>query len=128
MMLDDILNAHCIIEIQDEKYKFEFNHLAYATLEKETGKSIYWFYDEIVSGKNLMYTDLLCFVKVGLLKYHSQNEIEKLIEFLEQNIYYIQNIKDDLVITFITPLIVPDFIKNIKKKLQTKKKNKKLKN
>lgn len=126
-MLEDIFNESFIIDIDNKKYELEFNHFAYATLEKETKKSIYFFYDEIVSAKKLMYTDLLCLVKAGMLKHHSENEIEAIIKFLGGNIYHIQNIEYSLIMAFIKPLLAPSAIGNIKKKLQTKKKIKKLK-
>jgi len=126
-MLDDILNEYFVVEIDSKKYKLEFNHLAYATLEKETGKSIYFFYDELTSCKNLMYTDLLCLMKAGMLKLYSENEIDIVIEFLRENIHQIQNIKNNLLMAFVKPLLAPSVIVNIKKKVQPKMKTKKLK-
>ena len=127
-MLDDILNESFEVEIDGRKYNFEFDHLAYATLEKETGKSIYWFYDELISGKNLMYTDLLCLVNVALLKHHSKKEIDEVLVFFEGAVYKIQDIINDLIMAFIKPLMAPVVISNLKKKLLIKTKNKKLKN
>lgn len=127
-MFEDILNENFQVEIDDKKYKFEFNHLAYATLERETGKSIYLFYDELISGKNLFYTDLICFVKAGMIKHHTEDEIGTVVSFLEDNIYSVQHIKNDLLMAFFKPLIVPEFINHIKKKRQVKKKYKTLKN
>lgn len=127
-MLDDILNESFETEIDGRKYNFEFDHLAYATLEKETGKSIYWFYDELILGKNLMYTDLLCFVKVALLKHHSKKEIDEVMCFLENNSACLNALRKITYFLFMRPLFLPKSIKDIKKKLQSKKKNKKLKN
>ena len=80
-----------------------------------------------MNGKNLMYTDLLCLMKAGMLKLYSENEIDIVIEFLRENIHQIQNIKNNLLMAFVKPLLAPSVIVNIKKKVQPKMKTKKLK-
>jgi len=123
-MLDDIFNETFFVEIDNIKCKFEFNHFAYATLEKETEKSIYYFYEELILGKDLKLVDWFSFIRAGMLKNHSSNEIETVVNSLQESIYKIENIKNYLIMAFIKPLLPPEVIGKFKKKRQAIKKSK----
>ena len=128
-MLEDILNESFEIEIDGLKYKFEFDHLAYAILEKETGKSIYWFYDELILGQNVTFSDLFGFVKAAMKRHHSQDEIYAFQNKLREKPYVFNLAKGVLYMAFLAPLTPPEVFgmfkkKDSKKKPTTKKKSK----
>lgn len=128
-MLEDILNESFEIEIDGLKYKFEFDHLAYAILEKETGKSIYWFYDELILGKNVTFSDLFGFVNAAMKRHHSQEEIYAFQNKLREKPYVFNLVKGGLYTSFLVPLTPPEVFgmfkkKDSKKTRITKKKSK----
>lgn len=126
-MLKDILNDKHDVVVEGTKYSFEFDHAGYAALEKQTGKSIYEFYDTLMSTNNISYTESLSFVYTGLLKHHSTDEICRFQELLRNNPGIWNSIKEAVCSSFIVPLLPPEILRHVKKKVRAKagKKSKK---
>ena len=120
-MLEDILNNNCKIKIGEKTYTIEFDHCAYAALEKQTGKSIYEYYDKFLALDNIMYAEVFEFLQAGLIKHHSLKEIETAKKFIQKNPSAWNGIKDYVRFSFLMPLLPPEYMRNVKKKVPAKK-------
>lgn len=115
-MLQDILSGAQEVTVEGKNYSFEFDHYAYAALEKQTGKSIYEFYDELISKNNITYTHSCAFVRTGLIKHHSTDEICGFSDLLVQKPGIWHSIKEAVTTAFIVPLLPPEILLHTKKK------------
>lgn len=119
-MLEDILSNNRKVTIGEKEYTLEFDHCAYAALEKQTGKSIYEYYDKFLAFDNIKYAEVLEFLQVGLLKHHSSKEIDTVKKFVQKNPGIWNGIKDIVHFAFIVPLLPPEHMRSVKKKVPLK--------
>ncbi len=110
-MINDILNEPQKIEIEDKIYLFEFDHLALASLEKKTGKSIYEIYDNISCGGSLTFDGSLSLLTAGMMKHHSEKEIDVLKDRIKEYPGFFNIIKDSLFSAFIIPMMPPEILR-----------------
>lgn len=119
-MLEDVLSNNCKVTIGEKEYTIEFDHCAYAALEKQTGKSIYAYYDKFLAFDNVMYAEVLEFLQAGLLKHHSVKEIDMAKKLVQKNPGIWNGIKELVHFAFIMPLLPPESMRNVKKKVPAK--------
>ena len=124
-MINDILNEAQKVEIEDNTYLFEFDHLALAALEKDTQKSIYEIYNTIMEKKPLTLKDNISLLTAGMLKHHSEKEIDVLKNRIKEYPGFFNIIKDSLFSAFIIPMMPPEILRecSFKKKDQITEKN-----
>ncbi len=110
-MINDILNEPQKIEIEDKIYLFEFDHLALASLEKKTGKSIYEIYDNLLQKKPLTHKESIALLETGMFKHHSENEIEILKKRLIEYPGFFSVVKATLTMAFSLPMMPPEILR-----------------
>ena len=115
-MLTDILNEPQKLEIEDKTYLFEFDHLALAALEKKINKSVFLIYDTLSCGGSLTIDDSLSLLTTGMLKHHSEKEIEVLKNRIKEYPGFFNIIKDSLFSAFIMPMMPPDILREFDSK------------
>ena len=123
-MLTDILHSLHKVVIGEKTYEFEFDHLSYAMLEKQTHKSIYEFYDDLLVKHNILFQETYAFIAAGLLKHHTDKDVIDLQNKLRQNPGIWQTIKKSVCSAFIDPLLPPEILLHTKKKVPAKKRKK----
>ncbi|MBS6553144.1 MAG: hypothetical protein KH321_04270 [Clostridium sp.] len=123
-MLQDILNTSHDVIVEGKKYQFEFDHSAYAAFEQQSHKSIFEIYDRLLTTNNISYMDSLMIVSAGLLKYHSTDEICSFQDLLRKQPGIWNSIKEQVTAAFIVPLLPPEILRNVKKKVPVKKQKK----
>ncbi len=109
------------VVIDGKTYEFAFDHSAYAALEKQTGKSIYEFYDDLLVKHNILFQETYAFISAGLLKYHTDRDISDLQNKLRKNPGLWHVIKEAVCSAFIDPLLPPEILLHTKKKVPAKK-------
>ncbi len=124
-MINDILNEAQKVEIEDNTYLFEFDHLALAALEKDTQKSIYEIYNTIMEKKPLTLKDNISLLTAGMLKHHSEKEIDVLKNRIKKYPGFFNVLKDVLYSAFSIPMMPPEILREcgFKKKDQITEKN-----
>ena len=110
-MLIDILNEAQKVEIEDKTYLFEFDHLALATLEKDTQKSIYEIYNTIMEKKSLTLKDNISLLSAGMLKHHSEKEIDVLKKQIKEYPGFFNALKEVLYTAFSIPMMPPEILR-----------------
>ena len=124
-MINDILNEAQKVEIEDNTYLFEFDHLALAALEKDTQKSIYEIYNTIMEKKPLTLKDNISLLTAGMLNHHSEKEIDVLKNRIKKYPGFFNVLKDVLYSAFSIPMMPPEILREcgFKKKDQITEKN-----
>ena len=124
-MINDILNEAQKVEIEDKTYLFEFDHFALAALEKKINKSVFSIYDTLSCGGSLTIDDSLSLLTAGMLKHHSEKEIEVLKDRIKEYPGFFNVLKDVLYSAFSIPMMPPEILRecSFKKKDQITEKN-----
>lgn len=124
-MLEDIFNVPAEITINGKTYKAEYDYKAYAMLEMLTGKGFYKIYNLLMVQNNLTLHDSIEVICCALIKHHTEVEIKAVREYLQANLYAIQDLNAEIIGAFTLPIIAPEIVNSvqeIKKKVEEMKK------
>lgn len=110
-MLQDILNTPQTAAVEEKTYLFEFDHAAFAVLEKNTRKSVYEIYDTLIEKNALTSDDSLELLCAAMLKHHTQEEIMELKTKIEDYPGFLHCIKEALITSFVIPMMPPEILK-----------------
>ena len=113
-MLEDIFNVPTEIVIDGKKYKAEYDFKSYATLETLTGKGFYKLYNLLMVQNNLTLADSIEIICCAFLKHHTANEVSEIRKYLTENLQAIKDINDEVIGSFILPLLPPEIMETVK--------------
>lgn len=107
-MLADIFNVPAELEINNKKYKAEYDFNGFAVLETLTGKGIYKLYDLLMVQNNLTLGDSIEVICCSLLKHHTTEEVSEVMGYLQTNPYKIKELNTNIIWVFTSPLLPPE--------------------
>lgn len=124
-MLEDIFNVPVEVKINGKAYKAEYDYNSYAMLEVLTGKGFYKIYNLLMVQNNLTLHDSIEVICCALIKHHTEAEVKAVREYLQANLYAIQDLNADIIGAFTIPILAPEIVNSvqeIKKKVEEMKK------
>ena len=121
-MIQDILTTPQKAQIDDKTYFFEFNHLALATLEKNTRKSAYEIYDILIEKNALTIDESVALLYAGMLKHHSDKEIIELTQRVQEYPGLFKSLQESLITAFVLPMMPPEVLREFSSKKKEVKK------
>lgn len=113
MSLADIFIAPVELSINGKKYKAEYDNKGYATLEALTGKGFFNLYNLLMVQNNLTLNDSIELICCSLLKHHKSDEISHVRDYLNGNLYAIQELNTAIIGVFVAPILPPDILNSL---------------
>ena len=120
-MKQDILNHPMKVKIDPKEYTFEFDYKSLSELENQIVKGVYQIYNLLSVNEELTLEESLCLLSCGLLKHHSEEDVEELKNKIKAHPGLWLKLKQVVITSFVIPLLPPEVFKKYKDKTSKKK-------